>query len=308
MLLGAHRELLCVGELQKLSLQLSRETVPYPGVCSCGKRPFDCDRWRPVFEAVRATYGVDMVQSPFAFRVSDIGKEEDFGVRAFPHWLLHMSARALRYLAYSSIGTSTGAARWLPFNRKWVANRLFVAQTLLETTGARGVIDSSKDGIGMRDLVTECREPLKVIFLTRDPYSSAHSTMKRGRGDAASAAADWTRVNGTIMNLLDGVPRDQWTHLKYEDLCADPGATARRLCEFLGYGFDPKMLDLARMDHHTIGGNAIRFKPIGGIKADDGWKARLSQEEVRSIDAATGTLARRLGYESPVTSSPQVTR
>jgi hypothetical protein len=268
-------------------------------VCSCGKRPFDCDRWQPVFEAVRAKYGVDMVQSPFAFRVSDIGREEDFGVRAFPHWLLHMTARALRYAAYSAIGTSAGAARWLPFNRMWVANRLFVAQTLLESTGARAVIDSSKDGIGMRDLVTECREPLKVIILTRDPYSSAHSTMKRGRGDAASAAADWTRVNGTILALLDGVPRDQWLHLKYEDLCADPHATAQRLCRFLGYDFDPKMLDLARMDHHTIGGNAIRFKPIGSIKLDESWKTRFSAEEIRSIEATTGGLARRLGYGSP---------
>jgi hypothetical protein len=70
LLLGGHHDLVSVGELQKLSLQIARRDKPYPGLCSCGRRPYDCDRWRAVIDAVRRDHGVDLVSEPFAFRLS----------------------------------------------------------------------------------------------------------------------------------------------------------------------------------------------------------------------------------------------
>ena len=46
-----------------------------------------------------------------------------------------------------------------------------------------------------------------------------------------------------------------------------PG-TLRRLCEFLAYDYDPIMCNPNRKNHHTIGGNAIRFRAVESIRED----------------------------------------
>ncbi len=40
------------------------------------------------------------------------------------------------------------------------------------------------------------------------------------------------------MDDLTALPRDRWLALSYEDLCRDPAATVRTLCEFGGIDLD----------------------------------------------------------------------
>jgi Sulfotransferase family len=304
LLLGGHSELLATGELEKISLQLARETYPYPGMCSCGLRPHDCGRWKPAFEKIRRERRIDMVSSPFRFRVSDVGKEEDYGRRAISHWLLNASSRAARYAAYSAAGSSIGLPSLLRFPRRWTENRLFIADALRESTGAYAVIDNSKDPLGMRDLATFGPAQVRIIFLTRDPRASVYSTLKlKKRNRTVEAAArHWERVNSRIVQLLTGVRRDTWMHLRYEDLCRDLPTVCEQLCAFLGLEFEPAMLDLTRADQHTIGGNKIRFKPLGRITEDRAWTQHLSAADIDQIDRISGPLARSLGYHPTVTS------
>jgi hypothetical protein len=199
LVLGGHRELVAAGEVEKLSLQLARETFPYPGMCSCGRRPLDCERWRAVIDAVRVQRGVDIVREPFAFRVSDVGKEEDYGRRAPAHWLLNASTRAARYAAYTRGGELLGMPGLLRFSRRWVENRLLVADAILAVTGASAVIDNSKDPLGMRDVVSFGPDEARVLFLTRDPRACVYSTLRLGMRTAEGAARDWVDVNETIL-------------------------------------------------------------------------------------------------------------
>jgi hypothetical protein len=304
LLLGSHSELLATGELEKISLQLARETYPWPGMCSCGLRPQECERWKPAFEKIRSERAIDMVSSPFRFRVSDVGKEEDYGRDAFSHWLLNASSRAARYAAYSAAGSSLGLPRLLRFPRRWTENRLFIADALRNATGAYAVIDNSKDPLGMRDLATFGPTQTRIIFLTRDPRASVYSTLKlkKRRGSVEAAARHWVHVNHRIVHLLGGVRRDAWMHLRYEDLCRDAPRVCEQLCDFLGFQFEPTMLDLTRADQHTIGGNKIRFKPLGQITEDRKWTQHLSLEDLHQIEHITGPLARSLGYQLTVPS------
>ena len=95
-----------------------------------------------------------------------------------------------------------------------MANRLFVGDRILDITGASGLVDNSKDPLGMRDIATYGPDSVRVIFLTRDPRASVYSTVKLGKRSVEGAAQDWVDVNGTIVGLLAGVRRDQWLHLK----------------------------------------------------------------------------------------------
>jgi hypothetical protein len=70
-----------------------------------------------------------------------------------------------------------------------------------------------------------------------------------------------------------------------------------RLCGVLGYSYDERMLDLTRIDHHTIGGNKIRFRPVGRIAEDAVWQDRLSSGDLGTVTRVCAPAAKKLGYE-----------
>jgi len=295
LLLGAHPAIASMGELEKLSLQFARDHAPYPGLCSCGKRPNDCETWRAVADAVRERCGVDLGREPFRFRVSDVGLEEDFGLRALPHWLLHHSSRWWRYLSYRHRPRAVGRPGQRRPCHQWVANRLFVADVIRHKTGARTVVDASKDYLAMRDIYDSDGATVKILFISRDVLGTVSSELREGQ-TVTSAAKAWVKVNARILELLEGVAETDWMHVRYEDLCRDTVGTAERLCRFIGYEYDPAMADLSRRHHHTIGGNRVRFRAIGSVEEDLSWKQTLSAADVRAIERIAGPLAKRLGY------------
>jgi hypothetical protein len=296
-LVSGHPQIVAAGELGKLSLQFARETIPYPGWCSCGQRPMNCAIWRAVEEAVAARTGVRLSQNPFGFRVSEIGLEEDFGIRAPKHWLLRKRIRSLRYAGYARVPVVRHLMPLAGVYGTWAQNRLFVANVFREQTRAIGVVDSSKDYLAMREIYVSAREQMKILFITRDPCGSAWSNVKSGM-PAQEAARTWATVNGRILRLLDGVRQDDWMQVRYEDLCRDPAETSRRVFRFLGYEDSPAMATTGRQEHHTIGGNKIRFNPIAAIREDLSWRENLSDSDVRSIDYITRPIAIRLNYLS----------
>ena len=87
-----------------------------------------------------------------------------------------------------------------------------------------------------------------------------------------------------------------WEHVPYEELCRDTECTCERLCEFLGYSYDSRMVEPSRETKHTIGGNKIRLSVIGSVREDLSWREHLSRDDVRLIDSLTLELARKLRY------------
>lgn len=52
------------------------------------------------------------------------------------------------------------------------------------------------------------------------------------------AARQWRDTNETILSDLAGLPREDWTHVAYEDLLSDAQGTAARLFAFMGVPMD----------------------------------------------------------------------
>jgi len=297
LLLAQHPEIVATGELEKMSLQFAREEAPYPGLCSCGYRPKKCFVWAQVADAVARQYSVDIVNNPFRFRISDVGREEDFGVRSFWHWLLRTYCRSWRILAYGRGLPSLQSISSLSlFPRRWAKNRLFVINTIRQIMGSTTVIDSSKDPISMVDLYRLHQGNMKVIFITRDVRGNVWSYAKHGRTSVITAAKNWSKVNRRIRKCLCHVASGDWTQVKYEDMCTAPDNVTRKLWTFLGHDHAESLQQMENKTWHTIGGNKIRRSALNGIVEDFSWKQHLSAEDLELIHHVAGQEAKILRY------------
>lgn len=109
------------------------------------------------------------------------------------------------------------------------------------------------------------------------------------------AAWEWRRSQEANEAALARMPRNRWTEVRYEELCADPEATLRRLLAFLDLDPDSVRLDFRAVQQHVIG-NGMRFDTTSAIKLDDRWKTALTPEQLATFDRIAGDLNRRLGY------------
>lgn len=292
LLLGGHPQLAPMGELKKLSLQFARGRP-----CGCGALPAECPVWKHVAQAVRDSCGVDLTYHAFRFRVSDVGWEEDKGGRRAPgHYFLRHYSRFWRYVRHRRTPVLRYGAALLTGYQRCVQNRFFVADVVREQAGAVGVIDSSKDYLDVSDLYEAATQRIKIIFITRSVCGSVWSSLKRGTSTVREAALSWRKSNQRAVQMLGGIPSGDWMHVPYEELCRDTEGICERLCKFLGYSSDSRMVDTSREPQHTIGGNKIRHSTIGSVREDLSWRDHLSRSDVQLVDSLTLELARQLGY------------
>ena len=301
LILGNLPRMVNVGELERLSLQLARgRRGKRPGLCSCRKRPVDCPVWGAVIEAVRREYGVSLTEDPFGWQLSNIGREHEGKWRTPLSVLARQWYSLCRLAKYYDLPLLKHLSGLSLVHRRWVDHRFFVAAVVKRVTGAETVIDASKNAVGMRDVYDYGPGLVKIIFLTRDVHGVVWSEVKRlkGRRDVVHFARRWVNENRRIARFLQGIPREDWIHVKYEALCADPADTIRRLCGFLGHAYDPAMAagPFGGENAHTIYGNTIRFSKIEAIKEDLSWKQQLTPEEIAEVDRIAGPMMKQLGY------------
>ena len=111
MLLARHRDVEAVGEMSLLSLQIARdETTRWVGRCSCGERPIDCSMWGKVLSDIESEEGVDFKSNPFAWRVSDVGMEEEYrGAAPFRVPFVWLRNRFWRLIRADQLGATSSS-------------------------------------------------------------------------------------------------------------------------------------------------------------------------------------------------------
>jgi len=109
----------------------------------------------------------------------------------------------------------------------------------------------------------------------------------------------WKRYVGAIRESASRLPEGDFYELRYEDLCADPEATLRKLCAFLDEDFDPVMLA-----HHASAGSqswaadpqhAKTGRPIT-TEFCEMYRHRLPAGDVAALEAVIGGLLEAYGY------------
>jgi hypothetical protein len=89
---------------------------------------------------------------------------------------------------------------------------------------------------------------------------------------------------------------ERYLELRYEELVAEPEASLRRVCEFLGLAFEPPMLEyhrhieIDRLEDHP----RLAEPPTPGVRR---WREEMSAADAELFEAIAGGLLAELGYE-----------
>lgn len=304
MLLGAQHGACSVGELKATSLGDARSYR-----CSCRKLICECEFWNkvsaaiarrgiPDFDITRAGTSVFEVRSAYAKRLLSplhrgplLETARDAALSLSPVWRRHLNACDRRNEA--------------------------LVESILEITGAKVVVDSSKVALRLKYLLKNPKFDIKVIRTLRDGravaltymddwnFADASDPELRGGGSGAKrppprrnmeeAANEWKRSQEANETLLRELPASQWTQVRYEDLCADPVGTLGRLNGFLGLDPDNVVQDFRSRPQHIIG-NGMRLDTTSTIRLDERWKTHLTPDDLATFDRIAGDLNRSYGY------------
>lgn len=258
------------------------------GLCGCGRPLRECEVWGRVLADERVA-GID--------------------------------AREMARLERSAIRTRHLPLALLPRGRELLASRLAgyaenlerVYWTIRRTTGARVIVDSSKNPLYGRVLGTIPSIDLYVVHLVRDPRAAAYSWSRKklqpDRGEfgymdqhaPAKSSALWTLWNAASGAFWQQVP-GRYLLLRYEDFVADPREALTRVLEMIGEGgSDLPFVAGSAVElgvSHTVAGNPNRFK-TGEVqlRLDDEWKGRMRLRDRALVTLLTLPLLKRYGYQ-----------
>jgi len=282
MLLGGHPQVCTVGELKATDLG---DVETYK--CSCREPIKQCPFWNAVSEGM-AKRGID-------FQITNAGTDYRSNGSGYTRRLLQPLHRG------PLLEAVRGAALWLsPTWRRRLpeiqARNAALAETVCELCGAQAVVDSSKIANRLKYLLRNPALRVKVIRLIRDGRGAALAYIRERRDTIEQAATEWRRSNEEAENLLAGIDPSICIEARYEDLCADPKGTLKRLYEFIGVNSDELNCDFRSYEHHVVG-NYMRLGSSHEIKLDEEWRTLFTADQIARFDRISGALNRRYGYQ-----------
>lgn len=304
MLLGAHPQLSCVGELK-----LNHLGDPETYLCSCRRRVRECEFWCSVSSKMREL-GTE-------FDVFDAGTDLFGNANRYEQRLLRPLVRGIwaETIRDLALGLSPGwRSKLVDMSRR---NHL-LAKVLLEQTGKEMIVDSSKIGIRLKYLLRIPELDIKVIWLVRDgrgvslaylnpgEFADASNQTMRGGGSGTTheqsreievGAREWARCNEEAESIVATLPHSQWIRIHYEDVCSQTEETLDAMYRFLGVDPSKRELAFRTGDHHVIG-NGMRLDSGNEIILDERWKSVLNEAQLNSYFKVAGAIHKRLGYES----------
>ena len=304
MLLGAHPEICTAGELKATSLD---DTENY--LCSCREKIKKCPFWTGISN--------DMAARRFSFDITNSGTDFRSGASRYVRRLLAPLHRAplLEKVRDLALNLSPAWREQLP---KIQAINTNFMDSILNRTGKKIIVDSSKIGIRLKYLLQNPSLDVLVIRLIRDgrgvvltytdPANFADASdphLRQGgtggnreseRLSIADAALEWRRSNEEAEAIISQLDTSRWIEVRYEDLCTNKDKTLHRLFIFIGVDPEQAVSDFRSVEHHVIG-NGMRLDSTSEIRLDERWRSRLSPADLKVFESVAGKLNSRLGYQ-----------
>jgi hypothetical protein len=138
----------------------------------------------------------------------------------------------------------------------------------LEESGKPQLVSKAPRNVFVADRILECWPDARFVFLLRHPGAVARSRHDLRPQDTEERNAEMIR------RYAQALEHARTSHpgltVRYEDLTADPEAVTRELCDFIGVGWEPSMLEYGRFDHG-------RYRSGVGD-----WKEKIRSGEVQS--------------------------
>jgi hypothetical protein len=304
MLLGAHPDLCTVGELKATNLG-----DPNRYRCSCHQPISQCDFWREISARMAAKGLPD-------FSICDARTSILHIENAYCQRLLSPLHRGAFWEALRDTGLMLSPA-WRQHFAETSRRNVALVQSLHEVTGARWVVDSSKIALRLKYLLRQPETEVKILRLIRDgravsltylndwAFADASDPALRNGGTGElrpsvrdnmhDAANEWRRSNEASECALQQLPKSQWLELRYEEVCTQPEATLRKICQFLEVDASKINLNFRSRKQHVVG-NGMRLDSTSEIRLDERWKTHLSKEDLATFESIAGDLNRKYGY------------
>ncbi|QUM81031.1 sulfotransferase [Moritella sp. 5] len=302
MLLGAHPDLCCVGELMTPRLGGKERYL-----CSCQTIIDECSFWSGISDK--------MANKGQNFSISNA--RTDIRTDATPY-MLHLFKPLVRspFIELLRDGLLSLSPTWREQSPKLQQRTTDYVSAIIEQTGSQAVVDSSKIGIRLKYLLKNEDLDVRVIWVIRDgrgvslayknpsKYADAKDPKLRGGGSGetqeqgrtiSAAAREWLRSNQESEALLATMDQDKWIKVYYEDICKNTGNTLDRIFEFIGVDPTKKRLDFKTVEHHVVG-NGMRLDLSEVIKLDEQWQSELTAEELKGFYSVAGDYLKSMGY------------
>lgn len=258
--------------------------------CGCGVPLRECEFWSAVLQ--RAFGGGD---------------------RVAVQELIDSTMRWGRTRDAYRLATARGRERTLAGLAEYGDAMARLYRAILEVSGARIVLDSSKAPLFSWVLAQRTDIDVRVLHVTRDPRAVAYSWRRSkfdpakrsdmGREGMVRTSLGWLAWNGLAASIWERPGRrERYLHLRYEDFAADPRAAVDHVLAWLG---EPQSAgQLIGRDHsyaaspgHTVAGNPMRFDSgARKIAADTEWLDRGSRWDRLLVATLTWPLLGKYRY------------
>jgi sulfotransferase family protein len=256
-------------------------------LCGCGEAFADCPFWQAVGR--EAFGGWDTVDVDEVLQLeADVLRHRNVPLLMFPRLFPGHARKVDRYAELTAK----------------------VYEAILKVSGARTVVDSTKNPPYAYFLRRAPGVGLRVLHLVRDSRGVVHSWMRKTErpeitGDAAyfqefspwRAGIRWMECNLAFDVLRLRTPT---ARMRYEALAAEPAGEVARALRSLGEDVDVSALTGGSVEvagQHSVRGNPMRFAHgRQRVKADEAWRRDMARPVRRTVLALTWPLLWRYGY------------
>lgn len=201
-------------------------------------------------------------------------------------------------------GKLVSADRWFSACERADAAGIFEALIRVDMSVPRGSGciwgDKSPSYIDDIPLINRLYPRARVLHMVRDVRDYCVSMREAWGKDVRRAAQRW--ADGVLRARHDGQALGtRYIELRYEDLLRDPEAALRRVCEFIGIAFEPKMLELTRPSE-----NIGRARGACHVVRDNHGKFadRIAPALIAEVEALAGHAMSAFGYEAMFPPTP----
>jgi hypothetical protein len=157
-------------------------------------------------------------------------------------------------------------------HQTFVRHNVALFEAVATVGGASVLVDSTKRVSRLRALLEAQAFTVHAVHLIRSPYGVAYSLVRRGESWVGA-------VNSYCRHLVAArraLRRCEYSVVRYEALVREPAATLEALMQRVGLAFEPGQLHAGPREHHSVGGNDMRFGWDGQIREDINWKENVS--------------------------------
>lgn len=286
MVCGSISSVFSLGEVTYLPWQIYRTrheiaNVENQNICTCRNDFRHCPVWSEVIRRISMQTGVEILKSPFAFRIALLQSQR---YKKSHRFSLERAKRGLLLALIKHDFARPTAGIFYAMNREVVINNWRMFDEVGNLQNTQYVVDSTKSPERLWLLYQHRPKDTKAIILFRDVRAVAYSAVRRYNADPLIRAKGWVRIYNRIFNVLQAMPDLPVKIVHYEDLCSEPVKTRAGIANFLGLPDVSTMFPLDSTKYHLVAGNPMRYQESINLRYDDAWLTKLEGGIVNQIE------------------------